>query len=99
VLHIEEEPVEAGNGHGFRDLDAARHAHANAERQLPLLELFAGDIADSGGHRQLPRAIWKIDGDGMTHLRAAVMDCHYAVVAGDVRSRTSRKVGFTGSPA
>jgi hypothetical protein len=49
VLHIEEEPVEAGNGHGFRDLDAARHAHANAERQLPLLELFAGDIADSGG--------------------------------------------------
>jgi hypothetical protein len=50
VLHVEEQPVEAGNRHRLGDLDAARHADADAERQLALLKLFARDVADCGGH-------------------------------------------------
>src|SRR6516165_6907933 len=50
MLHVEKQPVEAGHRHGLGDLDAARDAHADAERQLALFELFAGDVADGGGH-------------------------------------------------
>jgi hypothetical protein len=50
VLHVEKQPVEAGHRHCLGDLDAARHTHPDTERQLALFELFAGDIADIGGH-------------------------------------------------
>ena len=53
VLHVEEEPVEAGDRHRLGDLDAAGHADADAERQLSLFELLPGDVAD-GTHRWLP---------------------------------------------
>src|SRR5271165_1486082 len=59
MLHVEKQPIEAGYRHGFGDLDAARHAHANPERQLTLFELFACDIADSDGHRRHSLATWR----------------------------------------
>src|SRR3954453_12645336 len=54
VLHVEEQPVEPGHRHRLGDLDAARHADADAERQLALFELLAGNIADGGWHRGSP---------------------------------------------
>src|SRR5438874_160807 len=57
VFHIEKQPVEAGDRHGLRDLDAAGHADADTERELSLFELLAGDVAD-GTHRRLPQ-IWR----------------------------------------
>ena len=62
VLHVEKQPVEAGRRHRLGDLDAARDAHADAERQLALFELLAGDIADGGGHRRFLPAKTKLGG-------------------------------------
>jgi hypothetical protein len=76
VLHIEKQPVEAGNGHGLGDLDAARHAHANPERQLALFKLFTGDIADSGGHKRHSLMLSGHNGGNVAaHFRNTVTDC------------------------
>src|SRR5207302_3970018 len=53
MLHVEEQPVEPGDRHRLGNLDAAAQADADAERQLALFELVAGNVAD-GGHRRLP---------------------------------------------
>src|SRR5712671_1567912 len=60
VFHVKKQPVEAGDRHGLRDLDAAGHADADTERELSLFELLAGDVAD-GTHRRLPQ-IWRCRG-------------------------------------
>jgi hypothetical protein len=56
LLHVEKQPIETSDRHGLGDLDAAGDAHADAERQLALFELFAGDVAD-GGHWRFPLRI------------------------------------------
>ena len=54
VRHVEKQPVETGDRHGFGNLNAARDANADAKRQLASFELFVGDIADGGGHWRFP---------------------------------------------
>ena len=41
--------------HRLGDLDAARHADADPERQLAGFELLAGGVADGSGHGGLPQ--------------------------------------------
>jgi hypothetical protein len=52
VFHVEEQPVEPGDRHRLGDLDAARHADADAEGELASFQFLAGNIAD-GRHRRL----------------------------------------------
>ena len=59
MLHVEKQPVEPGDRHRLGDLDAARHADADPERQFAGFKLLAGDIADSG-HRHLPKLCFNV---------------------------------------
>ena len=67
VFHVQEQPVEPGGGHRGRDFHAARHAHADTQRQLPGFKLLASDVTndhivvslcesiDSGGNHPVQR--------------------------------------------
>jgi hypothetical protein len=58
--------------HRLGNLDAARQTHPDAERQLALFELFAGDIADGDGHRAAPFQVNVAMAAAMTRFRAVI---------------------------
>jgi len=71
MLHVEKQPMEAGDRHRLGNLDAARQTHPDTERQMALFELFAGDIADGGGHRAAPFQVNVAMAVAMTRFKAA----------------------------
>ena len=49
VLHVEKQPVEPGRRHRLGDLDAAGHANADAERQMPCSSCSRATLRTTAG--------------------------------------------------